>query len=152
MAQEYTFTARVDEGRLKVSLRALEALRAAVAGWRACPVTVTIEKRHATRSLEANAYYWSVVVELISDHTGYTAEETHDALKTMFLPKKLAMLDGNGDVHGELVIGGSTTKLNKVEFYEYVERIREWAPGALGVTIPPPDPNWRDKDDASEAA
>jgi hypothetical protein len=139
MAKAYTFTARVEEGRLKVSLRALELLRAAVHGWQRCPVTVTIEKQHATRSLNANAYYWGVIVQHIAEHTGYTPEETHDVLKTMFLPKRLAMLGKNGELHQELVIGGSTTALNKIEFYEYCERIRDFARQKLGVAIPTPE-------------
>lgn len=138
------FSARIEDGRLKIGLHALQLLREAVSGWRRCPVTVTIERQHATRSLAANAYYWSVVIGLIADHTGYTPEETHDALKTMFLPKRLAMLGQNGDLHGELVIGGSTTTLNKVEFYEYVERVREFAREKLGIDIPAPDPKWRE--------
>jgi hypothetical protein len=144
MAKEYTFTARIEEGRLKVGLRALNLLREAVKGWRSCPVTVTVERQHATRSDQANRYYWGVVIEHISEHTGYTPEETHDALKTLFLPKRLAMLGENGELHSDLVIGGSTTALNKVEFYEYCERIREFALDKLGVRIPAPDPAWRE--------
>lgn len=144
MAKEYSFTAQIEDGRLKVGLKALQLLREAVKGWRRCPVTVTIQRQHATRSLDANAYYWGVVIEHISEHTGYTPEETHEALKTMFLPKRLAMLGQNGELHDELVIGGSTTVLNKVEFYEYCERVREFAGEKLGVRIPAPDPHWRE--------
>jgi len=140
----YTFTAHIEDGRLKVGLRALQLLREAVKGWRRCPVTVTIEKQHATRSLNANAYYWGVVVAYIAEHTGHTPEETHAVLKTMFLPKRLAMLGRNGELHQELVIGGSTTTLNKVEFYEFCERIREFAREKLDVDIPAPDPAWRE--------
>ncbi len=136
---EYSFLARVEQGHLRIGDRTLAQLRAILAQWRPCDVVVTVEKRHATRSLEANRYYWGVVVHHISEHTGYTPEETHDALKTMFLPKKLAMLGRNGHLDRELVIGGSTTKLNKVEFYEYCERIREWARETLAVEIPTPD-------------
>ena len=136
---EYSFVAQIDGGRLKIGLRALELMRHALAGWRRCDVVVTIEKRHATRSLQANRYYWGVVVHHISEHTGYTPEETHEALKTMFLPKKLAMLGQNGDVQGELVIGGSTAKLNKIEFGDYINRIREWARDTLQVEIPQPE-------------
>jgi hypothetical protein len=144
MAKAYTFTARIEDGRLKVGLQALRVMREVLKGWRACPVTVTVERQHATRSLEANAYYWSVVVHHISEHTGYTPEETHEALKTLFLPKRLALLGQNGDLHGELVIAGTTTSLNKVEFYEYVEQVRVFAREKLGVETPDPDPGWRE--------
>jgi hypothetical protein len=138
MAQDYTFTGTIEDGRLKVSLHALVTMREALKGWRACPVTVTIEKRHATRSRQANRFYWGVCVALIAEHTGYTPEETHEALKTMFLPKRLAMLGQNGELNSELVIGGSTSKLTVIEFYEYAERVREFAREKLGVMIPSP--------------
>lgn len=124
--QSYSFTARVEDGRLKVGLQALQMLRSAVSGWRKCPVVVTVERQHATRSVAANAYYWAVVVAL-------------------FLPKRLAMCGRNGELQEELVIGGSTTKLNKIEFYEYVERVREFAREKRGLIIPGPDPSWREE-------
>lgn len=102
-------------------------------------VIVTIEPRKAARSQPQNRYYWGVVVELISEHTGYTPEELHDYLKAKFLPKALALPDANGVIVDEFVIGGSTTKLNKLEFGEYVERIRQWAAETLDVVIPDPD-------------
>ena len=139
MAKEYTFTARIEDGRLKVSLRALQVMREVLKGWRACPVTVTVERQHATRSLTANAYYFGVVVEHIAEHTGYTPEETHAALKTLFLPKRLALLGQNGELHDELVIGGTTTTLNTIQFYEYVEKCRAFALDKLGVVIPVPE-------------
>lgn len=137
MPQTFMTTGRVESGKLKT--RNLQAMTTAFAGWKDCEVTILIERATATRSLVANAYYWGVVVHLISEHTGHTPEETHDLLKVMFLPKKLAMLGRNGDLVNELVIGGSTTKLNKVEFYEYCQRIREWSQDSLDLYIPRPD-------------
>jgi hypothetical protein len=137
MATTYVTTAYKRDGRF--ALRNQQGFSEFIAHVRdGSELIVTFEKAHATRSTQANRYYWGVVVHAVAEHTGYTAEETHDALKTMFLPKKLAMLDGNGEVHGELVIGGSTTKLNKVEFGEYVTRIREFALLKLGLDIPSP--------------
>lgn len=105
-------------------------------GWE---VEVAVTRRRATRSLPQNAYYWGVVVELIAEHTGYTPDEIHDICKAMFIPKRLAVQDGNGEIVGEYVIGGSTRTLNKVQFGEYVEAIRRWAADTLDVVIP--DPN-----------
>ncbi len=105
-------------------------------GWE---LEVTVKRRRAARSLLQNAYYWGVVVEMLSEHTGYTADEIHDFLKAKFIPKRLAVCDGNGVIQDEVVLGGSTREMNKVEFGEYVEAIQIWAAESLDVVIP--DPN-----------
>jgi hypothetical protein len=129
--------AQLVSGRVKTnSVR----LRKLLSGRRDCELTLTIEKRHATRSMAQNAWYWSGIVGAISEHTGYTPDEVHELLKAKFLPKRLAIADGNGVVVDELVIGGSTTKLNKIEFGEYIERIRHWAAETLDFVIHDPLP------------
>ena len=117
--------------------------------WPDGPATLTVEREAATRSLEANAYYWGVVVKALADHTGYTADETHEVLKIKFLPKDVALRTGMGEVVAEFVIGGSTRTLTVGEFFDYVERIRQWAFEALDVDIPPADPTWRLQDERS---
>lgn len=104
-------------------------------GWE---MELAVTRRRATRSPMANAYYWGVVMQLLSEHTGYTPDEMHDLCKAQFLPKKLAVNNGNGEIVGEFVLGGSTRGLNTNDFYEYVERVRQWA-AELDVYIP--DPN-----------
>lgn len=141
--KEYQFSARIEDGRLKIGLHALELLREAVRGWRRCPVTVTIERQHATRSLEANSYYFGCVLKLLSEHTGYTVDELHEWAKARFIPKHVALCDQNGEVRDDIVVGGTTTKLDKVQFYEYIEQIRQFASETLDVNIPDPDPNWK---------
>lgn len=100
---------------------------------------VTVKRLRATRSLLQNAYYWGVVVQLLAEHTGYTPDEMHDVLKAKFIPKQMAVCDGNGVIVDELVLGGSTREMNTIEFGEYMEAIREWAAEALDVVIPDPD-------------
>lgn len=130
-------TALVKKGRLEVRNRKqfAENLRRLRDG----AVLITVERVHATRSVNQNRYYWGVVVELLSDHTGYTPDEIHDVLKAKFIPKRLALSDGNGEIKGEFVIGGSTSEMNKLEFGEFITRIREWAADELDVVIPDPD-------------
>lgn len=124
----------VTAGKLEIRNRAM--VRAQLQRMRDGEVRITIERAHATRSSQANRYYWGVVVELLAEHTGYTPDEIHEVLKAKFLPKKLAVTDGNGEIKGEFVVGGTTTKLNKVEFGEYVTQIRQWALEDLDVVIP----------------
>lgn len=145
--QSYVTTARMQAGKLKVRNR--QALKRTLATWKDGEYIVRIERAHATRSLQANAFYWGVVVELLAEHTGYTPDEIHEVLKAKFLPKRLAVCDGNGEIRDELVIGGTTTTLDNVEFSDYISRIRQWAVEDLGVVIPDPDPNWRDNEHAA---
>lgn len=126
---------RVVAGRLEVSLGDVAA---SVRDWPDGEVVIVVRTVKATRSLIQNAYYWGVCLQLVSDHTGYTPEEVHDLAKQMFLPKALALTDGNGVVVEKRVIGGSTTKLNTGEMSAYVDRFREWAASTLGVVIPDP--------------
>jgi hypothetical protein len=132
-----TTTFSVKGGRFEMRNR--KAVIARLARMKDCEGVITFEPRKAARSVLQNRYYWGVVVDLLSDHTGFSPEELHEILKAKFLPKKLAVCDGNGEVQGEFVIGGSTAKLNKLEFGEYVERIRQWAAESLDVVIPDPD-------------
>jgi hypothetical protein len=139
----YVATGEMLDGKLRLDARELmlESLRE----WSDGPVRVTIEKVTATRSQQANAYYWGAVIKAIATHNGSTPDEIHDVLKMMFLSKEIAFAKGNGEVVAEFVIGGSTRELTSSEFYDYVERIRAWAMENLELTIAPPDPNWRDE-------
>ena len=147
---EYVASGVVTAGRLKV--RNWSGLTRALARFRDGEVVITIARRRATRSAQANAYYWSQVVGLVADHTGHTPDEIHEIYKAKFLPKRLSFADGNGVVVGEFVIGGTTTRLTKTEFYEYVEQIRLWAAEELGVVIPDPDQDWMMADTTDRSA
>ncbi len=105
-------------------------------------VELAVTRLYATRSLKQNKWYWGVAVSLLSEHTGYGPEEMHDILKAKFLPKHLAVTNGNGRVVDSFVIGGSTRELNTVEFKDYSERIQQWAAEDIGVVIPDPDPDY----------
>lgn len=101
-------------------------------------VEIEVTIRRATRSQQANAFNWSVVVHVISEHTGYTPDEVHEFLKMKFIPKKLAVCKGNGEIAGEFVLGGSTRKMNTLEFMDYVNDIKTWASQELDCFIPDP--------------
>ncbi len=134
MPARYVTTGTIRHGKLNVSNAGqwMNGLRSFPDG----PVVITVAPRRATRSLQSNAYYWGVVVHTIANYTGYSPDETHQALKALHLPKPLAFADGNGEVVGELVIGGSTRVLNNNEFSDYIRRIRLWAHETLNLEIP----------------
>jgi hypothetical protein len=93
------------------------------------------------RSVEANNYYWGVVVHMLSLETGYEKDEMHEALKLKFL--QWEPLEG-------IPTTVSTSKLSSDQFAEYVERIKRWAAIDLGVYIP--SPNDLDLSAGSESA
>lgn len=80
------------------------------------------------RSLRENNYYWGVVLQTISDQSGYTPEEVHDAMRWKFLRKGQRF---------ETV--ASTTSLSVHEFEDYLDKIRIWAAQELQLSIPLPE-------------
>jgi hypothetical protein len=126
---EYSFIAHVEDGRLKIGLRAIELMRHALASWRRCDVVVTIEKRHATRSLDQNALYWAGYVGPIADYTGNSPDWIHAYLKQRFLPKqRIEIVDKRtGVIVDDVDLAQlTTTRLNKIEFGDYLRAIEEW--------------------------
>jgi hypothetical protein len=142
VADEFSVNVDVEGGKLHLPNRRLFA--DLVRTLRPGPYELTISRLRATRSVQANRFYWGVVVQLISEYTGFTPEEVHEWAKAKFLPKRLALLGGNGEVVDEYVIGGSTRKLKTDEFYDYVEKVRTFAQEQLGLIMPEPEANWRE--------
>lgn len=104
---------------------------------------MTLGKKQAKPSDPQRAWYFAQIVPLCAAECGYTKDVMHEILKARHLPKDAAERGENGVIVGELVIGGSITKLDKGQFSEYISEIREWANGFLGLQIPEADPNWR---------
>lgn len=144
--------ARIDGGKLLIrNRREFDRL---LATWKNCPAIVTVERAHATRSKAQNDYYWSVVVARIALAWKKDAAFVHELLKAQFLPHDMANAGTNGTLMNGLVIGGSTSKLNKLQFIEFLEAIVMWAAETWKVYIPDPDPLWRQhaEHDAASAA
>lgn len=123
--------ARVDEqGQLRPADPV--AWRSYLARNKGRDVWVTVRRQQHTRSMQANAYYWGVVVDSIAAHIGESAEETHELLKQKFLPKRsIEILDGR-----QLEMPPSTRLLSVEDFAAYIERVRVWAAQWLGLSIP----------------
>lgn len=120
-------TGFVKDGVLK--LRNAKAVAAEFENWRDCEVTVTIERAHATRSVDQNALYWAGYVNPIAEYTGNSPKLVHAFLKNKFLPKeRIEIVDRkSGVVLEETMLEAlTTTTLNKVEFGEYLHEIEEW--------------------------
>jgi hypothetical protein len=141
-AQQYSATGRVKGGQLY--LRSRRQMDRALAAWKDCEISFTIEKVHATRSHAQNAYFHAVVVAMVSDRTGYTPNEAKELLKAKCLPHDLAEQGINGRVIDGLVIGGSTAKLDKLQFIDFLDECVRYAAEHMDLVIPDPDPQWRE--------
>jgi len=93
-------------------------------------VEVVVRTKKEKRSDPQNRYYWGVVIEMLSHHTGYSRDEMHDALREKFLGMER---DENG-----LVMMKSSARLTTDEFAQYVNNIVRWAAEKLGLYIPDP--------------
>lgn len=127
--------ARLHRGEVQINTPHLRRL---LRGRHDCELSIIIERQHATRSIAQNRLYFGVYCAVLSEHTGYSKEEIHEILKAKFLPKKLALADANGEIVEEFIVGHTTTRLNKIQFGEYLEKIQHWAAEELGVVIPDP--------------
>ena len=96
-------------------------------------VEVVVRLPRKDRSIDENAYYWKVVVGLISEHTGYTPDETHEFLKLKFLSKIIVMAGKDER------IPRSSTSLSTLEWEKWMTEIREWAAQELSLVIPEPE-------------
>ena len=88
-----------------------------------------IRKQKKHRSLQQNAYYWGVVLKILSIETGHTDEEVHQHMKWRFLRKK----------GGKLETVRSTTDLSTVEMENYLADIRMFSAQDLNIQIPEPN-------------
>ena len=104
-------------------------------------VKITVERKKKTRSTMQNAYYWGVVIDIIteaiSDAHGekVESEDVHALLKSMFNFAEIV-----NESTGEVVkIPLSTIDLSTAEFEDYLEKCRRFAYEFFGITIPLPN-------------
>ncbi|MDD5061962.1 MAG: hypothetical protein PHN44_06775 [Candidatus Marinimicrobia bacterium] len=128
MNQNPIFKGLIEKGKIKTETPGKFAVY--LAGLEGKRVEVIVRKEKSKRSLRENSYYWGVVIEILSNFTGYESEEMHEALKFKFLRTH----------EGEALESvKSTTKLNTAEFEDYLERIRRWAAQEYNCFIPLPN-------------
>ena len=80
-------------------------------------------KKYGTRSLAQNSYYHGVVLAMIEEETWIEKEELHYYFKHRFIDQEFP----------------SSRELNKNEFSEYVNKIRDFASLELSLYIPEPN-------------
>ncbi|MFM2394179.1 MAG: hypothetical protein RLZZ546_2161 [Bacteroidota bacterium] len=87
-----------------------------------------LEKIKAKRSMLQNNLYWHYL-GVIEQETGNESTDLHSYFRDKFIPPKFVRIKGK-----EHRVSGSTTRLNKVQFGEYMEKIC----AETGVPIPDP--------------
>ena len=93
---------------------------------------VTVEKWKAKRTLTQNAYLWGVVYQTISEDTGNSAEDVHEALKGMYCPPQVIRM---GEEERQV---RSTKRLDTTEMADYIDQCIAFAATDLGIDIPAP--------------
>lgn len=97
-------------------------------------IEIIIHKKKKHRSVAQNRYYW-LVCTMISEHTGFSKEETHAILKSKFL-KVEKVNEDTGAIYEYIK---STTELSTVEYEEYLESVRQFAAEEFDMNVPLPN-------------
>lgn len=97
-------------------------------------IRIEIFRHHKLRSDDQNNYMWGVLYKYIMVETGYSKNEVHALMRSMFADKVHLKI---GDKEVEVI--PSTSTLTTVEMSEYWERVRKFAAEELSTDIPDPD-------------
>jgi len=90
--------------------------------------TIPLDKQ-LIRTLPQNSLYWGCYIKIIADHLGYFPDELHEEFKSMFNPKDSKFQPGKK-------IAGTTTRMNRKDFTEYLEKIKIWAMREQNISLP----------------
>jgi hypothetical protein len=114
-----------------------------------CAWRIEIAELKSQRSVRANAYYWGVVVEMISNVTGYEPEEVHEYLcgtRFGWRDKRVPKTPRNPSGLESVPVRTTTTNasgrrsvLKVLEFMEFTEFARRLAATKLNLVIPDPE-------------
>lgn len=114
---------------------------------------IRIEEVKSKRRAKANNYYWGVVVEMMSDLTGYEGEEIHEYLcgarwgwKDKRVPKTPRNPEGLESVPVRTTTTdehGKRSVLRIMQFHAFVEFARRFALLKLNLVTPEPDLDYK---------
>ena len=103
---------------------------------------LVIQRHTKKRTPEANAYLWAVVYVLMSEASGYTKEEVHEAMCYGFFGAKVVEIGG---VRFKRPLRTTTTNeegepewLGSEEFAQFVDYAIQEAAIHFDVAVPPP--------------
>jgi len=103
-------------------------------------VTIEVKLKKRVRSDVQNAYYWGVVVAMISQRLRELGHDVDRDLTHEFLKGRFLYTEFTDPTSGEVMkIPRKTSELATEEFMEYVEHVKQFAAETLDIYIP--DPN-----------
>lgn len=109
-------------------------------------VTVRQWRKKATR--KQHGWYRGCALPMIAEEMGHLPYE-YPAVHDMLMREWFGLKEGK---HPKFKIRHSTADMNTVEFTEQmIEMVQVWAATELGVVIPDPDANWKQKKRAAAA-
>ena len=94
---------------------------------------VSVKKQRNTRSNMQNNYYWSCIVQTLSNELGYFPDEIHDILKVKFSSEWNSIELNDRTVAIQTV--KSTARMDSKAFEIYADQIRMWAMTDLGIRL-----------------
>jgi hypothetical protein len=106
-------------------------------------VTLVITNQVPKRTEQQNRFLWGAFYPLISKETGQDIDSLHSLFRSKFL-SKLEDVTVNGTTYS-VRVGGSTAKLSKSAFSNYIQQIEE----LTGISAPPTD-NYMDERDGAD--
>lgn len=108
---------------------------------RSLPMKIAVQEVFPLRSLEANSYYWGVILYYISEYTGHTPEECHEGYRRMFNYSQEFMYNRRTRQY-QFKIRAGTTVVDEHAFYQFIFKVRADAELELHITIPLPNENF----------
>ncbi len=133
------FQAPVTAGKLPVAVSM--AIREALPGFEGKVVEITLERYVRVRSGSQNRFYWRYVLPRVVEvleafGNDADADMAHDVCKHLFLPSggRVYLTGKDGKPMHHML---TSTKLNTLEWENYIEKIRAWCAGE-GVQVPFP--------------
>ncbi len=103
-------------------------------------ITVRKQQRKATR--KQHGWYRGVALPMIAEEMGHLPYE-YPAVHDMLMREWFGLKAGK---HPKFKIRQSTADMSTVEFTDQmIEMVQIWAAQELGLVIPDPDPEWKNK-------
>ncbi len=130
MSQPLTFTAEIveEEGIHRLKMTSPAYFQTRIQKSQLGKYSVTVSDKKLSRSIQQNNFYW-LYLGLISEETGNSPQDLHEYFRSTHLPHRYITV-----MKKNITVIGSTTKLNKSEFSEYIKNIEV----ETGVLAPNP--------------